>query len=707
MSLFRKIVGALIGAPSEPRTRVLLDTEVEAQPGNAEDQERRRSRGRRGGRGRGKGEGGEAQAPQGERQGQQSASTTRSESPSGNGDRNDRRRGGYSDRQRDGRRDGDNRDGQRRWTRPPRESLDAPLPEDVAFRPAAEGGDPSILPAHRRPPPGSRRPGRVLFSGTSHYVPREDAPAQPVLADEDQPLEPDADPEAVEATEGGEAPKRRRRGRRGGRGRRRGGEASASGDGVEASDEAADEASDDDDDDDDAEDSDGRADLAPTMALGRPQGDGEYAPESDDDWDEEAEAAFPDADDDDSAPGDDPDDEIAQRVASAPRTGAFTPIDPAQLPEAFRALGLSDDVLQVVAHAGFSTPTPIQASSIPALLGGRDVVGIAQTGTGKTLAFGLPMFDRLDPNRQSVQGLVLVPTRELASQVLEVLRDLGAPLGFDAVGLLGGRSLDRDFRALERRPHIVVGTPGRILDHLQRGTLGLQDVRYAVLDEADQMLDIGFLPAITRILGRTPRARQTALFSATMPHAILRLVRRYMESPETVAIEPELTSADTVEQIYFEVAQRDKVHGLHELIERELKGRTLVFSRTRRGVDFVAEQLDRAGIRVGALHGDMDQRRRDQVVQRFRDGELDILIATNVAARGLDIPEITHVVNFDVPQNPEEYVHRIGRTGRAGREGKAITFVSERDFQEFDVVLEAFGDRLRKEDLNLYVQEHA
>ena len=187
-----------------------------------------------------------------------------------------------------------------------------------------------------------------------------------------------------------------------------------------------------------------------------------------------------------------------------------------------------------------------------------------------------------------------------------------------------------------------------------------------------------------------------------MPHAILRLVRRYMESPETVAIEPELTSADTVEQIYFEVAQRDKLRGLHELIERELKGRTLVFSRTRRGVDFVAEQLGGAGVRVGALHGDMDQRRRDQVVQRFRAGELDILIATNVAARGLDIPEITHVVNYDVPQNPEEYVHRIGRTGRAGREGKAITFVCERDINEFDVLLEAFGDRLRKEDLHLY-----
>ena len=657
MSLFRKIVGALIGAPSEPRTRVLLDTEVEAQPGNQQQEERRR-RGRRGGRGRNRGEGGESAPAQ-----PQAREAAPKPAESGSGER---RRGGYSDRQRDGRRD----DGQRRWTRPPRESLDAPLPEDIAFRPAAEGGDPSILPAHRRPPPGSRRPGRVLYAGTSaQYVTRDDLVAVP--ADEDQPLEHlDDQPTGDEPGDTGEAPKRRRRGRRGGRGRRRGGEATASEDGT--SDVDADDA--DEDDSDESDDVEGIAD----------------------DWDDDDIATLPDADE-----GDGSDDTDAASV-EPPMAASLPRIEHDALPEAFRALGLDDDVLQTVARAGFSTPTPIQTQAIPVLLTGRDVVGIAQTGTGKTLAFGLPMYSRLDPSRRAVQGLVLVPTRELASQVLDVLRDMGAPLGFEAVGLLGGRALDRDFRALERRPHIVVGTPGRILDHLQRGTLALQDVRYAVLDEADQMLDIGFLPAITRILGRTPRARQTALFSATMPHAILRLVRRYMESPETVAIEPELTSADTVEQVYFEVAQRDKIRGLRELIERELKGRTLVFSRTRRGVDFVAEQLSSAGVRVGALHGDMDQRRRDQVVQRFRDGELDILVATNVAARGLDIPEITHVVNFDVPQNAEEYVHRIGRTGRAGREGKAITFVCERDVQEFDVLLDAFGDRLHKEDLHLY-----
>ena len=248
----------------------------------------------------------------------------------------------------------------------------------------------------------------------------------------------------------------------------------------------------------------------------------------------------------------------------------------------------------------------------------------------------------------------------------------------------------------------MVGTPGRIKDHLRRGTLSLRRVRLAVLDEADQMLDIGFLPDITHILGRTPRSRQTALFSATMPQTVMRLVRRYMDDPERVAVASDLDSVESIEHIYFEVAQRDKVRGLRELIDRELRGRTLVFSRTRRGVDRLAGELQGLGVRVGALHGDLDQRRRDGMVRRFRGGELDILVATNVAARGIDIPEITHVVNYDVPDNAEEYIHRTGRTGRAGREGKAITFASETDLDRFDVLHETFGDRLRKERLDLY-----
>ena len=216
------------------------------------------------------------------------------------------------------------------------------------------------------------------------------------------------------------------------------------------------------------------------------------------------------------------------------------------------------------------------------------------------------------------------------------------------------------------------------------------------------MLDIGFLPDITHILGRTPRSRQTALFSATMPHNVMRLVRRYMDQPETIAVASELETVASIDHVYFEVAERDKVRGLRELIDRELRGRTLVFSRTKRGVDRLAERLYGLGVKVGALHGDMDQRKRDRVVQSFRSGELDLLIATNVAARGLDIPEITHVVNFDAADNAEEYVHRTGRTGRAGREGKAISFVSEVDIDRFDVLRAAFGERLTRDRLEMY-----
>src|SRR5690606_4507146 len=248
------------------------------------------------------------------------------------------------------------------------------------------------------------------------------------------------------------------------------------------------------------------------------------------------------------------------------------------------------------ARFGFHDPTPIQKEAIPALLNGLDVVGIAQTGSGKTVAFGVPMVERLDPQMAEVQGIVLVPTRELAQQVLDVLSDLAEPWGLEAVGLLGGRSLKADFRALEGRPHIVVGTPGRILDHLGRQTLSLRHVTYAVLDEADQMLDIGFLPDIRRILSRTPQRRQTALFSATMPGTIKRLIWQFMTDPETVRVDAEAATVDTISQVYFEVANRDKVRAMRELIERELKGRTLIFCNMKRGVDHLARELGRDGV---------------------------------------------------------------------------------------------------------------
>jgi ATP-dependent RNA helicase DeaD len=653
VSLIRRLFGAG-NAEQHSSTVILYDSATDLRPREApsESSTTESSRRRRGGRGRGKN--GDS-APQGDRSQDQHRNSQNAQNGHGAQNGHSRNNGkspsATNDRKHDGPRDG------RRWRRPPLSSLEAPLPEDVAFRPAAEGGDASIAPPRRRP--SGPRIDRVLYAGIKQYVPRvgsaADLPAPPELTE----VEASSD----EPHEGEGEHKPRRRGRRGGRGRRRTDTTDASGL-AEADDESG-EADDDDDE--------------PVASV--PVSRNGHTPQLD------------------TAPA-------VEEVQLPPRTVAVD-VDPSTFPPAFRALGLDDRTLALMAVEGFTEPTPIQEQTIPLLMQGRDVVGVAQTGTGKTLAFGIPMVERLDSGRRAVQGLVLVPTRELAQQVLEVLRQLGESYGLDVVGLLGGRALDRDFRALERRPHIVVGTPGRVIDHLHRGTLSLADVRYAVLDEADQMLDIGFLPDITRILSRTPRARQTALFSATMPHSILRLVRRYMNEPDTVTIAPEQTTVETVEQVYFEVAQRDKTRGLRELIERELRGRTLVFSRTRRGVDDLKDQLQTGGIRVGALHGDMDQRKRDQVVHQFRDGALDILVATNVAARGLDIPEITHVLNYDVPQNAEEYVHRIGRTGRAGREGKAITFVCERDIAEFDTLLAAFGDRLHKEHLELYAEPTA
>ena len=368
----------------------------------------------------------------------------------------------------------------------------------------------------------------------------------------------------------------------------------------------------------------------------------------------------------------------------------------------FASLGLSDTSLDVMDNLGFIHPTPIQEKTIPGLLEGKDIVGLAETGSGKTIAFGAPMAERIDAELGEVQGIALVPTRELAQQVLDVMTTLAEPHGLLTVGLLGGRAIKKDIQNLGRSPQVLVGTPGRVQDHLQRGTLNLRKVKFVVLDEADEMLDIGFLPAIRRILSRTPRSRQTALFSATMPTTIKRLIWQFMDDPETFSVDSEGSAAVSVEQTYVEVAERDKVLALKELIEKELKGRSLVFCRTRRMVEKLAKNLSGLGVKVGALHGDMDQRVRDRVVKQFREGALELLIATNVAARGIDIPEITHVVHYDFPQNTEEYIHRTGRTGRAGKTGKSIVFVAEWDLEEFTQFQEELGNTLEKETLALY-----
>jgi ATP-dependent RNA helicase DeaD len=336
-------------------------------------------------------------------------------------------------------------------------------------------------------------------------------------------------------------------------------------------------------------------------------------------------------------------------------------------------------------------PTPIQEATLPLLLDGDDVVGLAQTGTGKTIAFGLPLARAIDPSVNAVQAVVLVPTRELANQVRDVIDHLGKFYGFTTLGLIGGGRVHTDLVALERGAHVVVGTPGRVIDHMKRGTLSLREIRFAVLDEADQMLDIGFARDIDYILRVTPKERQTALFSATMPESIGRIVYRYMRKAERVAVTPEQRTVEGVDQFYCEVSDREKFLALRYLYETESLGRSLIFRRTKIGVDRLTAQLQEAGVGARAIHGDLRQGQRDRVMADFRSGELEFLVATNVAARGLDIPDIEHVINYDVPQNPDEYIHRIGRTARAGKKGSAYTFVGEWELDEWDRIVDTVG----------------
>lgn len=364
------------------------------------------------------------------------------------------------------------------------------------------------------------------------------------------------------------------------------------------------------------------------------------------------------------------------------------------LPAAFADLGIDERALHAVAALGFDEPTPIQKQAIPLLLDGKDVVGIAETGTGKTIAFGIPLARSIEPSADHVQAVVLVPTRELANQVLETFEHLGKYYGFTSIGLVGGRRITGDFQRLEQGPQVVVGTPGRVIDHLNRGTLDLGRVGYIVLDEADQMFDIGFARDINFILRRVPKNKQGALFSATMPTEIRRLVYRHLPHADEVTVSVGSTPAAGVDQYFCEVAERDKIFALRFLFEEKGLGRSLIFRRTRIGVDRLAEQLKRAGVPARPIHGDLPQGERDRVMREFRSGELEFLVATNVASRGLDIPDIEHVINYDVPQNAEEYIHRIGRTARAGKTGTSVTFVSEWELEDWDRITGSLkGDR--------------
>ena len=392
---------------------------------------------------------------------------------------------------------------------------------------------------------------------------------------------------------------------------------------------------------------------------------------------------------------------VPQRRTSTRHTAPST-LNHTQERSWFGPLPVSAEVGRALEAMGYTTPTPIQEEVIPLVRAERDVVGQAQTGTGKTAAFGIPLVETLDRGAREPQTLVLVPTRELAVQVKDELSRLGQFRGIKAVAIYGGQAMSRQLVALRRGVHIIVATPGRLMDHMERGTVQIGKVRSVVLDEADQMLDIGFAKAIDYILRHTPPSRQTLLFSATMPGPIKGLTRRYLKAPAWVRVGGDAEPVDEVKQTYYEVAERDRPAALEELLRQpELVSQALVFRRTKIGVDKLVALIRRRGYDAQAIHGDMTQAQRDNVMARFRSGDLRILIATNVAARGLDFPAVSHVINYDMPGNLEEYVHRIGRTARMGRIGNAITFVSEWDFPVLDMIQAHVGDDLERGSLAL------
>lgn len=352
----------------------------------------------------------------------------------------------------------------------------------------------------------------------------------------------------------------------------------------------------------------------------------------------------------------------------------------AEFETTFADLGLKAPILEALNDLGYEKPSPIQAECIPHLLGGRDVLGMAQTGSGKTAAFSLPLLNNLDPELKAPQILVLAPTRELAVQVAEAMTDFSKHMrGVNVVALYGGQRYDVQLRALRQGPQIVVGTPGRLLDHLKRGTLDLSKLSGLVLDEADEMLRMGFIEDVETIMAEIPDGHQTALFSATMPEAIRRITRRFMKEPQEVRIQSSVTTRPDISQSYWTVYGMRKNEALVRFLEAEDFDAAIIFVRTKNATLEVAEALERSGYNSAALNGDMNQALREQTLERLKDGRLDILIATDVAARGLDVERISLVVNYDIPMDSESYVHRIGRTGRAGRAGRALLFVENRE----------------------------
>lgn len=385
--------------------------------------------------------------------------------------------------------------------------------------------------------------------------------------------------------------------------------------------------------------------------------------------------------------------------ASRAVNGSHRPVEPAagrgedaRSGAVFAGMAVRPAIRAAIGRMNISEPTPIQEQSIPSLLAGRDLVGQAQTGSGKTLAFAVPIAEVCDPSVRRVQALVLVPTRELALQVAEVVSGLASSRGVSVTQLVGGRSIRREQAALRRGADVVVGTPGRTLDHLRQGSLDLGAVRFLVLDEADEMLDQGFARDVESILSRTPDARQTALFSATMPNWVANTAKQYLRNPIKVEINDGLREP-TVEHLVFSIQRDDKMNALRSLLDRRNGDPILVFGRTKHGVRKLAKKLDALGYPVGALQGNLSQGARERVMRGFRSGAAPILVATNVAARGLDVNGIGQVINYDLPDSERLFTHRVGRTGRMGRSGEAVTFVTPDEERKWREIQRGLGRR--------------
>ena len=371
-----------------------------------------------------------------------------------------------------------------------------------------------------------------------------------------------------------------------------------------------------------------------------------------------------------------------------------------QPPLLFTDLGLSEPVLQAIQTVGYEQPSPIQAAAIPALLDGKDIVGMAQTGTGKTAAFALPLLSRFNPEQREPQILVLAPTRELAIQVAEAFQRYASKLNnFHVLPIYGGGDMGGQLRQLKRGAQVVVGTPGRVMDHLRRGTLDLSKLQSLVLDEADEMLRMGFIDDVEWILEHTPKERQTALFSATMPSQIRKVASQYLNSPQEIKIASSTSTGANIEQVYWMVSGTNKLDALTRILEVEPFDGMIIFARTKNATVELAEKLEARGYAASALNGDMNQQLRERTIERLKNGKLDIVIATDVAARGIDVERVSHVLNYDIPYDSEAYVHRIGRTGRAGRSGKAILFVAPREKRLLYVIEKATRQPIKHMEL--------